>query len=164
MALKPCAHCGGVVKASEGHGYITYYSCDSCGAITSFSGRLDHEDAFNRREGDAARYAYLRAKAETGAVQTRLPLYRCYYAIDAAGVVKEVAAVPVAYRYRIGGPTVEWRYAPGDATLTRNAIVESEPLYAAPQPAYCCAKCGLITLRNKATAKEMNRACKGDEE
>lgn len=62
------------------------------------------------------------------------------------------SAVPVAHRYRIGGPTVEWRYAPGDATLTRNAIVESEPLYAGPQPAYCCAKCGLAEMHPRERA------------
>lgn len=81
------------------------------------------------------------------------------HAIDAAVAALEVAAVPVAYRYRIGGPTVEWRYAPGDATLTRNAIVESEPLYAAPQPAYCCAKCGLAEMhpRERALLQDAKR-------
>lgn len=64
------------------------------------------------------------------------------HAIDAAVAALEVAAVPVAWR------TEDWKVIVRDEhrAMWPSATI---PLYAAPQPAYCCAKCGLAEMRKK---------------
>lgn len=72
-------------------------------------------------------------------------------AIDAAVAALEVAAVPVAWRYQDANDNYRYRkYVAGFDVEYKS--LRPVPLYAAPQPAYCCAKCGLAEMHPRERA------------
>jgi len=72
-------------------------------------------------------------------------------AIDAAVAALEVAAVPVAWRYQDANDNYRYRkYVAGFDVEYKS--LRPVPLYAAPQPAYCCAKCGLAEIHPRERA------------
>ena len=75
------------------------------------------------------------------------------HAIDAAVAALEVAAsaVPVAWRYQDANDNYRYRkYVSGFDVEYK--LLRPVPLYAAPQPAYCCAKCGLAEMHPRERA------------
>ncbi len=76
------------------------------------------------------------------------PAAQIRLAIDAAVAALEVAAVPVAWRYQDANDNYRYRkYVAGFDVEYKS--LRPVPLYAAPQPAYCCAKCGIAEMATK---------------